>query len=124
MEYMSLEQGCRMRKEPDDSSGKATAESAHRTAVASASTFQRGGLTSYQDGCNSKPQDPYLIQARVLLDSVNTSGQETPGLYKSGPEPTFSRPGGENIPEVHLYETTTIPSCYGCYVSQPALRAA
>ena len=43
MEYMSLEQGCRMRNEPDNSSGKATAESARMTAVASASTFRRGG---------------------------------------------------------------------------------
>ena len=101
-----------MRKEPDNqSSGKAIAKSARKTAAA-ASTCRRGLSTSYQDGCNSKPQYPNLAQVQVLPDSVNTSGQETQGLYESGPEPTFSRPGGENILEVHLYETTTIPSCY------------
>jgi hypothetical protein len=109
MENMSLEQRGRMREEPDNqSSGNATAKTA-----AAASTFRRGGLTSYQDGCNSKPQHPYLGQVRVLLDSVDTSGQETPVLPESGPEPTRSWPGGDNIPEALLYQTTAIPSCYG-----------
>jgi len=114
MMSMSLEQYGRVRKEPDNqSSGKDTAKTA-----AAAYTFRRGVSTSYQDGCNSKPQYLYFGQVQVLPDAADTSGQKNEGLFESGPEPTFSRPGGENILEVHLYETTTIPSCYGCYVSR------
>lgn len=116
MVNMSLEHRGRMREEPDiQSSGKATAKNARKT-IAAASTFRRGGSNSDEDGCNSKPQYPYLGQVRVLPDSADTSGQETPGLYESGPEPTFSRPGGESIPAVNLYVTTTVPYCYGWYV--------
>ena len=113
MVIMSLEHRGRMREEPDNqSSGKATAKNARKT-TAVASTFRRGGSNSDEDGCNSKPQFSYLGQVRVLPDTADTSGQETPALYESGPEPTFSRPGGEIIPAVHLYETTTVPFCFG-----------
>ena len=112
MMSMSLEQYGRVRKEPDNqSSGKDTAKTA-----AAAYTFRRGVSTSYQDGCNSKPQYLYFAQVQVLPDSADTSGQENEGLFESGLEPTFSRPCGDDIPVADLYETTAIPSGYGWYV--------